>query len=152
MSTKTLAIVAIALWVASAAFVGFKFVTGTTVATQDGREAIVLETSERNLILAEMRGMLAAVQDIISAANSGDMEAIKATAHTVGLAEVAGVPAQIMLKLPMDFKKLGRATHAGFDEVGLAADFDAAMVLEKLEENLGRCVACHEMYQLTTAK
>ena len=151
MKTKTLAIAALALWGLSAAFVGYKFVTGTTITQEDGREAIILKASERNLILTEMRGMLAAVQEIIADANAGDMEAVKATAHTVGLAEVAGVPAELMLKLPMDFKKLGRATHAGFDAVGLAADFDAAQVLEKLEENLSRCVACHASYQLIQA-
>ena len=110
-----------------------------------------MKASERNLILTEMRGMLAAVQEIIADANAGEMEAVKATAHTVGLAEVAGVPAELMLKLPMDFKKLGRATHAGFDAVGLAADFDAAQVFEKLEENLSRCVACHASYQFIQA-
>lgn len=152
MNTKTLAAIAIVLWVASAAFVGFKFVSGSTVATADGREAVVLSAPERDLILAEMRGMLAAVQEIIGAVNEDDMAAVQETAHRVGLAEVEGVPAQLMLKLPIDFKQLGRATHAGFDAVGLAADFDGAQVLEKLEENLGRCVACHEAYQLTTAK
>ena len=152
MNTKTLAIVAIALWGFSAAFVGYKFVAGSTVTLEDGREAIVLKEAERNLILTEMRGMLAAVQEIIAAVNDGDMEAVKSITHKVGLAEVEAVPAELMLKLPMDFKKLGRATHEGFDSVGLAADFDAAQVLVKLEENLNRCVACHASYQLTQAQ
>lgn len=152
MNTKTLAVIAIGLWVVSAAFIGFKFVTGSTVATADGREAVVLNASERDLILAEMRGMLAAVQEIVAAVNEDDMAAVKETAHRVGVAEVQGVPAQLMLKLPIEFKKLGSATHKGFDAVGLAADFDGSQVLEKLEENLNRCVACHEVYQLTTAK
>jgi len=152
MNTKTLAIVAIALWGFSAAFVGYKFVAGTTTTTEEGREAIVLNAPERDLILAEMRGMLAAVQEIVTAVNEDDMAAVKETAHRVGMAEAQGVPAQLMLKLPMPFKQLGSATHKGFDEVSLAADFDAAQVMEKLEENLSRCVACHEVYQLTTGK
>ena len=148
MNTKALAIAAILLWVASAAFIGFKFIKGSTVTAVDGREAIVLMPAERDLILGEMRGMLAAVQEIISAVNAGDMDAVKAVTHRVGMAEVEGVPPETMLKLPMAFKRLGRSTHAGFDEVGLAADMGSEAVLEMLEENMAKCVACHEAYRL----
>ena len=77
MNTKTIAIAAIVLWVASAAFVGFKFIKGSTVTAVDGREAIVLLPAERDLVLTEMRGLLIAVQEVISAVNAGDMEAVK---------------------------------------------------------------------------
>lgn len=149
MNAKMLSIIAIVLWVASAGFIGFKFVTGSTVTGADGREAIVLLPSERNLILSEMRGMLVAVQEIITAANEGDMAAVKEITHRVGLAEVGAVPAELMLKLPILFKRLGRATHAGFDEVGLAADMDSEAVLESLADNMTKCIACHESYLLT---
>ena len=150
MNTRNIAIVAILLWVASATFVGFKFVTGSTLKADDGRDAIVLEAGERDFILAEMRGMLAAVQEIILAVNEGDMEAVKATAHRVGVAEVEGVPPQTMLKLPMEFKKLGRSTHEGFDEVGLAADMGPEAALEALADNMNKCIGCHETYKFTT--
>lgn len=123
MNTKMLATVAIVLWLASAGFVGFKFMTGTTVETTDGREAIVLSAGERDFVLNEMRGMLAGVQEIIAAANANDMEALQETALRVGTAEVEGVPVETMMKLPMEFKKLGRATHVGFDEVAQASEF-----------------------------
>ena len=149
MNAKTLSIIAIVLWVASAGFIGFKFVTGSTVTSVDGREAIVLLPTERNLILSEMRGMLVAVQEIISAVNEGDMAAVKETTHRVGMAEAEAVPAELMLKLPLPFKKLGRATHAGFDEVGLAAEMGGEAVLESLVDNMAKCIACHESYLLT---
>ncbi len=79
------------------------------------------------------------------------MPEVKKISHRVGMAEVESVPPQTMLKLPMAFKKLGRATHQGFDEIGLAADMGPADVLEALEVNLGRCVACHEGYLLSTS-
>jgi len=147
MNAKTLSIIAIVLWVASASFIGFKFVTGSTVTSVDGREAIVLLPSERNL--SEVRGMLVAVQEIISAVNEGDMAAVKETTHRVGLAEVEAVPAELMLKLPLPFKKLGRGTHAGFDEVGLAAEMGGEAVLESLVDHMAQCIACHESYLLT---
>lgn len=149
MNAKKLSIIAIVLWVASAGFIGFKFVTGNTVTSVDGRQAIVLLPSERALILSEMRGMLVAVQEIISAANEGDVAAIKETAHRVGTAEEEGVPAELMLKLPLAFKKLGHSTHAGFDEVGLAAEMGSEAALESLADNMAKCIACHESYLLT---
>jgi len=149
MTPKTVAVLAIALWAVTAAAVGFKFVQGSTVEAADGREAIVLTAGERDFILAEMRGMLAAVQEIVAAVNAGDTEAVQRTAHRVGVAEVEGVPPATMLKLPMVFKQLGRATHAGFDDIALAAEVGPGAALALLEENLARCVGCHEAYSLT---
>ena len=148
MTARTIAIVAILLWVASAAFVGFKFIKGSTVTAEDGREAIQLTADERNLVLGEMRGLLTAVQEIIAAVNAGDMKAVKESAHRVGMAEAGAAPAGLVLKLPMAFKTLGFSTHEGFDEVALAAEIGAEAVLESLETNLAKCVACHEAYRL----
>ncbi|PCI39117.1 MAG: hypothetical protein COB46_09610 [Rhodospirillaceae bacterium] len=148
MSTKNFAILAIVLWVASAAFLGFKFITGETIKAEDGREAIVLTSAERVFILDEMRNMLEAVQEIISAVNEDDMDAVRKIAHDAGMAEARKVPVATMLKLPLGFKQLGGATHKGFDEIGLAADMGGELVMERLEENLGNCVGCHKIFQL----
>ena len=149
MTTKTLAIVAILLWIASAAFIGYKFMTGSTVTAEDGREAIQLTTAERNLVLGEMRALLAAVQEIVAAVNADDMNAVKESAHRVGMAEVGSTPPGLVLKLPMEFKTLGFSTHEGFDEVALAAEIGVEAVLESLEANLSKCVACHSAYRLS---
>ena len=149
MNTKNIAILAIVLWVASAAFVGYKFVSGQTIVAVDGREAIVLTSAERAFILDEMRNMLEAVQEIISAVNQNDMGAVKKIAHDAGMAEARKVPVETMMKLPLGFKQLGGATHTGFDEIGLAADMGGDLVMERLEENLGNCVGCHKLFQLT---
>lgn len=148
MTARTIAIAAIVLWAASALFVGFKFFKGSTVAAVDGREAIMLAPAERDLVLTEMRGLLVAVQEVISAVNAGDMTAVKASAHRVGMAEAGNVPPEMVLKLPLPFKQLGFATHEGFDNVALAAEMGPEAVLDSLEENMAKCVACHETYQL----
>lgn len=150
MKTNKIAIIAVVLWGVSAIFFGYRFMAGTTVVATDGREAIALEPGERDFILAEMRGFLVAVQEIISAANENDMNAIKEIAHRVGRAEVEGVPPETMLKLPMAFKRLGMSTHDGFDEIVLAAELGPESVMEALEGNLGKCITCHENYRLTT--
>lgn len=149
MKTKTLAVIAIILWVGSAAFVGFKFVTGTTVTATDGRDAIVMTAGERNLVLGEMRGLLNAVQEVIAAVNAGDMEAVKESALLVGMADAGNAPQELILKLPLDFKQLGFSTHEGFDKIALAAEIGPEAVLESLEENMVRCIACHEAYRIT---
>lgn len=149
MNAKTLAIVAIVLWVASAAFIGFKFYKGSTAMGTDGREAIMLTSGERDLVLTEMRGLLAAVQEVIAAVNAGDMDAVKESAHRVGMAEAGSVPAELVLKLPLAFKQLGFSTHEGFDELALAAEIGPDAVLESLEENMSKCLACHETYRLS---
>jgi hypothetical protein len=151
MTTKSIAVIAILLWAVSVAFIGYRFVSGSTVIAEDGREAIVLEASERSFVLGEMRAMLASVQDIIGAINAKDMAQVKEIAHKVGMAEAQAAPMSVMLKLPLAFKQLGLATHEGFDEIGAAADVSAEAVLQKLDENLSKCVACHETYQFTVA-
>lgn len=150
MNAKSLAIIALVLWAATAGFIGFKFVSGSTVVGTDGREAIELDPGERDFILAEMRGFLVAIQEIIAAVNEGDMEAIKKTTYGVGHAEVEGVPPETMLKLPLAFKQLGFSTHDGFDEIGLASEIGPEAVLEGLEDNLSKCISCHEGYRFTT--
>jgi len=151
MTTKNFALIAILLWAASAAFIGFKFVAGTTVTAEDGREAIALSAPERSFVLSEMRAMLVAVQDIIGAVNAGDLAQVKSITHKVGMAEAEAVPMPVMLKLPLAFKQLGLSAHKGFDEIGAAADISGEAVMQKLDENLSKCVACHESYQLTVA-
>ena len=149
MKTKTLAVMAIILWVGSAAFIGFKFVTGTTLTATDGRDAIALTSGERDLVLGEMRGLLAAVQEIIAAVNAGDMDAVMESAHRVGMADAGNAPPTLILKLPLAFKQLGFSTHEGFDAVALAAEIGPEAVLESLEENMAKCIACHEVYRLS---
>ena len=152
MNTKTLAIIAILLWVVGAGFAAKMFVTGDTVKSEDGREAIVLEAGERDFILAEMRGMLIGVQDILSAANAGDMTEVAAIAKTRGMQEAQGVPVATMMKLPLPFKQLGNATHKLFDNLGQNSEMGKEQVLEDLEGLMSNCVGCHDQYKLVAAQ
>ncbi|MDH5748346.1 MAG: hypothetical protein OEY85_03450 [Rhodospirillales bacterium] len=152
MKPKTLAITAILLWAISAAFVGFTYVKGTTVTAVDDREAVVLEPAELDFVLVEMRGFLAAVQEIIAAANTGDMDAARKTSKSFGLALANTTPPETVKKLPKAFKQLAFSTHEGFDEVSLAADMGSEAVMEALEGTLSVCVSCHEVFRFTLSK
>ena len=130
---------------------GYKFmVVGSVVPATDGREAIVLEPAERDLVLDEMRMFLASVQRITQAATAEDMVAAAKAAREVGLAAQQAVPGSLMGKLPLAFKKLGFDTHSKFDSLALDAEQlgDPKHALQQLSTLMNNCVACHAAYQI----
>lgn len=122
--------------------------TATTAA--DPRRAIVLDPPERALVLAEMRGLLTAVQKITDAVVRNDAAAIAAAAKPVGMAAAGVVPPTLAAKLPLEFKRLGHSVHQDFDRLALDAEAlgDARHALAQLGETLNTCVACHAAFQL----
>lgn len=125
-------------------------VRGATVPASDGRTAILLSPGERDLVLTEMRGFLAAVQQITSAIARDDVTAVSAAARRVGAAAQQGVPASLVGKLPVEFKTLGFDTHERFDQLAMDADQfgDITPVLTALATLLNNCVGCHATYRI----
>jgi hypothetical protein len=123
--------------------------SGLTVEA-DGRTAVLLLPAERNLVLAEMRGLLEAVQAITVAALDGDMDAVTATASRVGMAAAQGESAQMLGKLPLAFMKLGMSTHKGFDDLAdLAREGgDGPQVLRQMGQLMLNCTSCHAGYRI----
>ncbi len=133
----------------------YKFlIQGSTVPAADGRTALLLEESERALVLSEMRAFLASVQGIIQAAGSADMAAVAAHARAAGMAASEGVPGTLVGKLPAAFKKLGFGTHSSFDQLALDAEQlgDPQHAMEQLAELMGNCIACHATYRIALAE
>ena len=133
------------------AAMGYLFlIKGDTVASSDGRSAIVLPEGERDLVLTEMRAFLAAVQGVIVAANKEDMAAVAKYAKGVGSAAQQDVPVSLMKKLPLGFKKLGLGTHKAFDQLAMdATDLgDPGHTMAQLGELMKNCVACHAAYRI----
>ncbi len=132
----------------------YKFlIHGSTAPAADGRTALLLEESERALVLSEMRAFLASVQGIIQAAGSADMAAVAAHARGVGMAAGDDVPSTLVGKLPAAFKKLGFGTHSSFDQLALDAEQlgDPQHAMEQLAELMGNCIACHATYRIEVA-
>ncbi len=130
---------------------GYKFmIVGSVVPATDGREALVLEPAERDLVLGEMRMFLASVQKITQAVTAEDMVAAAKAAREVGLAAQQAVPGSLMGKLPLAFKKLGFDTHSKFDALALDAEQlgDPKHALQQLSTLMNNCVACHSAYQI----
>ncbi len=153
MKTNKIAITALLLWVATLAIFAWFFIRGNTTAGTDGRTAIVLQASERNFILSEMRGMLIASQGILQAANQGDRQGIIKAASAMGMGMTAEVNPATMAKLPLDFKTLGMSVHHDMDEIAKATANGAptSEILKMESTTLTKCIACHSTWQLQAA-
>ena len=129
----------------------YKFIiSGETLIAEDGRQSLMLEAGERDLVLTEMRMFLAAVQQITHAANENDTAGIAKAARVVGRAAQEAVPGSLMKKLPLEFKKLGFDTHSKFDQLALDAEEfgDTAVSMKQLSTLMENCIACHEGYRV----
>ncbi len=149
MNKKCLAITVILLSIIAAGF--YKFILqGSTAESDDGRTAILLDASERNLVLAEMRAFLTSVQKINQGVAEDNMELVAEYARKSGKAAQGEVPGTLIGKLPLQFKKLGGDTHAKFDQLAMDADDlgDRDQALEQLSTLMENCVACHATYRI----
>lgn len=148
-----LGMIALALWVATAAAVGFLFVHGRTAPGSDGRTAVLLQNGERDFVLTEMRSLLTAVRTIIVALAAGDTAKVAQAARAVGMAEAHDRAPALLAKLPLDFKKLAMNLHGGFDALAAAAEAGEPMpaLHGRLVEQLDRCITCHESFRIDVA-
>lgn len=150
MRNNKAALIAIALWGITVGIVALMAVRGQTEPAADGRTAVILNAAERDHILGEMRGMLGTIQTIIGAMAGNNVEEAARAAAQSGLAKMQHEDPALILKLPLDFKQLGRATHQGFDEIALTAAQGNEALLKRLDQQLSLCIACHENYKFMT--
>jgi cytochrome c556 len=128
-----------------------KFVVlGRTGAEVDGRVTILLEPSERAVVLNEMRQFLAGIQQMLEAAERNDAAAIAKITRPLGMAAAHAVPAGLPAKLPLEFKTLGHGVHGDFDRIAMDAEAmnDVQLSLRQLGQTMKKCVACHATYQI----
>jgi hypothetical protein len=126
------------------------FVLGSTARGADGRTAVLLREGERQLVLEEMRGLLEATQQILEGLYDGDMKQVGQAASAVGMAATSTMDVALKARLPMEFRKLGFATHTAFDDIaGMAQNGrDAGAIQKKLAETMNTCIACHAGFQI----
>lgn len=148
MSTRTLAWVALALWVVTVAAGAFLFLRGYTVPSRDERTAIALAPAERERVLGQMRGMLETVRGVVDGLAAEDPARVAGAARGGGRAAQRMSPA-LMAKLPRPFMQLGMSVHAGFDGLADAAQAGAPPpeLMGRLKGILDTCVGCHAAYR-----
>jgi len=134
---------------------GIKFVViGNTTQGDDGRTAVILEPTEKDAVLGEMRGLLEATQMIMEALANDDLKGVEAAATPLGSGAIATVDFALRAKLPLEFKKLGFGTHYAFDDIAkMAKEGKPAKAIQlKYVDMMNNCIACHAMYQLQSKK
>jgi len=154
MKTNRLAQVALLLWVVTVAVLIWFFLRGRMVADTDRRAAIMLLPAERQLVLSEMRGLLAATQGILKGASQGDTARIAKAARAGGMAGTARVYPGLMSKLPLEFKATSMNVHHEMDQIADAAENGrpTAELLKMTSDTVEKCVACHAVWQLKANK
>ncbi|HLP99104.1 MAG TPA: hypothetical protein VK149_11720 [Sideroxyarcus sp.] len=153
MKISKLALIAILLWLFTIAVAAWFFVRGNTAQGSDGRTAIVLQAHERDLVLAEMRGLLVSSHDILDGLNKGDLKQVAQAARAGGMGSAADLDPGLMAKLPISFKQLGMGVHHKMDEIAKAAENGkpAPEITTMLTETMASCIACHASWQLQAA-
>ena len=128
----------------------YKFVVqGKVTESDDARTVILLDRSERDLVLSEMRGFLESLQQVTSGISGNDMALVAASARKSGMGSQTDVPGSLVGKLPLAFKQLGFDTHTKFDELALDAEQlgDREHTLAQMDALLMNCIACHAAYR-----
>lgn len=115
------------------------------------RKPIPLNAEEAAHVRLEMRLFLTSVQKIVTAAAYNDMKVVAEAAGESGMAAAHNVPAGLREKLPLEFKKLGHATHEGFDDLArdAASMADGNLALKQLGKLMQNCVSCHATYRIS---
>jgi cytochrome c556 len=116
----------------------------------DYRKPLSLNAEEAAHLRQEMRVFLSAVQKIVTAAAHNDMKVVAEAAGESGMAAAHNVPAGLREKLPLEFKKLGHATHEGFDDLArdAASMADGNLALKQLGKLMQNCVSCHATFRI----
>jgi hypothetical protein len=72
----------------------------------------------------------------------------------MGMGEAHDKAPDLLLKLPLDFKRLAMGLHGGFDEMAdAAARGESAMDLNRrLIAQLDRCTTCHAGFRIDVAQ
>ena len=149
MNKTCLATTIVLLIIIAAGFYKF-IIQGSTTENSDDRITLLLDDSERNLVLAEMRAFLASIQQINQGLSENNMELVALSARKSGNAAQGNMPGSLVGKLPIDFKKLGRDTHARFDQLAMDAEDleDSSHTMGQLSRLMENCVSCHAMYRI----
>lgn len=148
---KKLTIASVVLWVITIGVGFYYFVGGKTVASPDGRRAVVLTPDEKTMVLGEMRTILSAVNGTLKAVAKSDKSAAAEAARSAGMVMAVDGEPGLIAKLPLEFKSMGMSLHKDFDT--LAADIDGGLsdmqVVERLGAITDKCVACHAAYRIS---
>ncbi len=119
----------------------------------DQREVLSLNETQRNHLLGEMRMLLTGAGAILEALAKEDMVAVARHARSLGMEMPHKMEGHMDSVLPQQFMQLGMGMHQRFDKIAQDAELkkDSKHTLQQLGETLGRCTACHAIYQIVVS-
>jgi cytochrome c556 len=112
------------------------------------RQTVVLSAAQRDSMLQEMRGLLAAMQGVMDGAQAMDITKMHAASQAGGVA--AAVHDESLLRTaPAEFRARLMQVHTAFDVMGDAIRGFTARdtVLTHLSKISQMCVSCHGTYK-----
>lgn len=121
---------------------------------EDNRQVVPLTETERAIVNAQMRQMLASVQGVTEGLSHKDVKAVIDAASQSGMSMMQGVPSQIRMKFPPAFSQMGMMTHKAFDKIAKETKSvrNPAPVLKQLSAAMQNCLACHATYRFAPPK
>jgi len=153
---RKLCVLSVLLWLVTVAAGGWLFVKGWTTTGSDGRVEILLAPVERDLILAEMRQLLKAVDGVLRGLGESppDLQAMQGAVRAAGMDMAADVEPAIMAKLPLPFKQMGMSIHSDMDALAdaIARQETPQQILRRVSSMTARCTACHDMYRFKASE
>ena len=150
--------IALGLWIVTIGVAGWFFVQGWTTEGTDGRMQIVLASTERDLILGEMRMLLKAVHGVVTGLAGQGQEAdrtqMEQAARSAGMGMAADVNPALVAKLPLPFKQMGMSIHKDMDALAGAVvqKETPQQILQRLSSMTARCTTCHDVYRFSTER
>ena len=151
MPLRILVVLALGLWLVTAAGAGLFIYFDQQRQGADDRILIPVTQGERAFVMKEMRLMLEALQGIFMAMEAGDMDALAEAASSSGAIIKEALPIGLRARLPADFNRFSVDSHEGFMAMARAAKKGVGRdrMIALLSEQLGSCTACHDTYRFS---
>ena len=130
--------------------IGYKFIQGNVIPSEDDRVAVNLSKDERNLVLAEMRKFLIITQAVSEAITNQDLKLAAKLSSDAGMQSDNNTPVSLLTKIPLAMKTLGFDTHERFDQIASDAvqvndPLHSRIQLNRLMKN---CISCHASFKI----
>ncbi len=130
----------------------FPFTGGAqTQANADNRAFVELPEMMQHHMLANMRGHLVAINDILSSLSSEDFDQAAEIAETsLGMSSLTSHGASHMAKfMPQGMRQAGMQMHKAASRFAKRAqEGEASAAYKALTEVTGACIACHAAYRI----
>ena len=150
-SQPWLTYIALALWIPTIAFVAKGFVVGETTPSSDQRIAVKLTPAERDLVLGEMRSLVAGLHGVVDGLAKDDRKQIANSLTGMGMIMAVDDRQSLLMKLPLELKRNGMGLHRKMDELAAGVrdnSLSNEQLLHELSSSLATCVSCHATYKL----